>query len=43
MVDFLHWVTHEGQKYAKDMSYAPLPEELVGRADENIKLIKVAR
>ena len=43
VVDFLHWVTHEGQKYAKDMSYAPLPEELVGRADENIKLIKVAR
>jgi phosphate transport system substrate-binding protein len=43
VVDFLHWVTHEGQKYAKDMSYAPLPEELVGRADEKIKSIKVAR
>jgi phosphate transport system substrate-binding protein len=43
VVDFLHWVTHEGQKYAKDMSYAPLPEELVKRADGKLKLIKVAR
>jgi phosphate transport system substrate-binding protein len=43
VADFLHWVTHEGQKYAKNMSYAPLPEKLVRRVDEKIKSIKVAR
>src|SRR5262249_33997267 len=43
VVDFLHWVTHEGQKYAKDMSYPHLPEELVKRGDGKLKLIKVAR
>src|SRR5262249_46311199 len=28
VTDFLHWVTHEGQKYAKELHYAPLPDEL---------------
>jgi phosphate transport system substrate-binding protein len=43
VVDFLHWVTHEGQQYATDMSYAPLPEELVTRVDQKLQLIKVAQ
>jgi phosphate transport system substrate-binding protein len=42
VVDFLHWVTHEGQQFATDMSYAPLPEGLVRRADQKLQLIKAA-
>jgi len=38
--DFLQWVTHDGQKYTKDMHYAPLPQELVARAEEKLKSIK---
>ena len=40
VVDFLHWVIHDGQKYAAGMSYAPLTPELVERADQAIDLIK---
>jgi phosphate transport system substrate-binding protein len=42
VVDFLNWVVHDGQQFAKDMTYAPLPGELVKRAEEKIKLIKTA-
>jgi phosphate transport system substrate-binding protein len=37
VVDFLHWIAHEGQKHAASMSYAPLPEKLVKRVDEKIE------
>jgi phosphate transport system substrate-binding protein len=40
VVDFLHWVTHEGQKFAADMSYAPLTPELAERAQQQINSIK---
>jgi phosphate ABC transporter phosphate-binding protein len=40
VVDFLQWVTHEGQKTAGRMAYAPLPPELVQRADQKIQSIK---
>jgi phosphate transport system substrate-binding protein len=40
VVDFLRWVTHEGQQSAGSMSFAPLPEELVRLADEKIKTIQ---
>jgi phosphate transport system substrate-binding protein len=43
VVDFLRWVTHEGQHIAKGGSYAPLPDELVARVDEKLKSIDVAR
>ncbi len=33
LVSLLWWVTHDGQKYAKDLSYAPLPEQ-VQKLDE---------
>lgn len=36
LADFLWWATHEGQKYAKDLHYAPLPEEVVKRVEEKI-------
>ncbi len=42
IVDFLQWVTHDGQQFAGDDAYAPLPEELVERADAKIKSIKAA-
>ena len=42
IVDFLLWATHDGQQFAKDMHYAPLPEGLVQRAEQKIKSIKSA-
>jgi phosphate transport system substrate-binding protein len=40
MVKFLHWAMSEGQSYAKDLLYAPLPKEVVKRCDSKIKQIK---
>jgi phosphate ABC transporter phosphate-binding protein len=42
VADFLHWATHEGQAFTKDLHYAPLPEELVTHAELKIKSIKNA-
>jgi phosphate transport system substrate-binding protein len=39
IVDFLQWVTHDGQQYTSRTSYAPLPEDLVLRVDEKLKTI----
>jgi phosphate transport system substrate-binding protein len=39
VVDFLRWVTHEGQPFAAKMDYAPLPAELAERASRRIELI----
>lgn len=36
---FLKWALHEGQSYAKDLFYAPLPKEVVKRCDEKISSI----
>jgi phosphate ABC transporter phosphate-binding protein len=43
VVDFLQWVTHDGQKFAANLSYAPLPTDLARRAEEKIKTIQVAK
>jgi phosphate transport system substrate-binding protein len=43
VVSFLQWATHDGQRFATDLSYAPLPEELVGRVEQKLKSIKVAQ
>jgi phosphate transport system substrate-binding protein len=40
LADFLSWATHQGQKHAAAMEYAPLPDGLVKRIDEKLKLIK---
>jgi phosphate ABC transporter phosphate-binding protein len=40
VVDFLHWVTHDGQKFAAGMSYASLTPELAERADHAFNSIK---
>jgi phosphate transport system substrate-binding protein len=29
MVDFMHWALTDGQKFAGDLGYAPLPESVV--------------
>ncbi len=39
LVDFLWWGIHDGEKFAKDMLYAPLPAEIVKRAEEKINSI----
>jgi phosphate transport system substrate-binding protein len=39
LVDFLWWATHDGQKMATDMTYAPLPDEVVKRTEAKIKAI----
>lgn len=39
LVDFLWWAVHDGEKFAKDLLYAPLPENVVKLAENKIKLI----
>jgi phosphate transport system substrate-binding protein len=39
LVDFLWWATHNGEAMAKEMSYAPLPAEVVKKAEDKIKSI----
>ena len=36
LVDFLWWGIHDGEKFAKDLQYAPLPEEIIKRAETKI-------
>jgi phosphate transport system substrate-binding protein len=36
LVDFLWWAIHDGEKFARDLHYAPLPDEVVKRAEEKI-------
>jgi phosphate ABC transporter phosphate-binding protein len=40
LVDFLTWCTHDGQKYAAELNYAPLSEGLVHKIEEKLKLVK---
>ncbi len=39
LVDFLWWATHEGEPMAKDLLYAPLPQEVVLKVEQKIKSI----
>jgi phosphate transport system substrate-binding protein len=39
LVDFLWWGIHDGEKFAKDLQYAPLPAEIVKRAEAKINSI----
>ena len=36
---FLWWASHEGQKYAADLLYAPLPPQVVKQIEARIKEI----
>ena len=39
IVKFLWWMSHEGQKYADDLLYAPLPTPVVKQIEAKIKQI----
>ena len=39
LTDFLWWATHDGQKFAKDLHYAPLPGEIVAKLESRLRLI----
>src|SRR5437868_8457902 len=39
LVDFLWWGIHDGEKYASALQYAPLPSEIVKRAEAKINSI----
>lgn len=36
LVDFLWWAIHDGEKYVKDLHYAPLPAELIKKVEPKI-------
>jgi phosphate transport system substrate-binding protein len=40
LVEFLTWALSDGQKYAKDLLYAPLPKEVVTMCNAKVKSIK---
>ncbi|MDN5348408.1 MAG: phosphate transport system substrate-binding protein, partial [Clostridia bacterium] len=39
LVDFLWWAIHNGESYARDLLYAPLPDNVVKLAEAKIKQI----
>ncbi|HJY28411.1 MAG TPA: phosphate ABC transporter substrate-binding protein PstS [Pyrinomonadaceae bacterium] len=39
LVDFLWWGIHDGEAFAKELQYAPLPDDIVKRAEAKINLI----
>ena len=39
LVKFLWWASHDGQKYASDLLYAPLPAEVVKQIGQKVKEI----
>src|SRR6266404_2569896 len=39
LVDFLWWGIHDGEQFAKDLQYAPLPNEIIKRAEAKINSI----
>jgi phosphate transport system substrate-binding protein len=39
MVDFLNWMLGDGEKMTKDLSYAPLPDNVVTKVREAIKQV----
>ena len=39
LVDFLWWAVHDGEQMARDLLYAPLPQEVVQKAEAKIKMI----
>ncbi|HJU53816.1 MAG TPA: phosphate ABC transporter substrate-binding protein PstS, partial [Pyrinomonadaceae bacterium] len=36
LADYLWWAIHDGEKFARDLQYAPLPPDIVKRAEEKI-------
>lgn len=42
LVDFLWWGIHDGEQYAKDLNYSPLPPDIVKRAEAKLNSITSA-
>ncbi|HEX7961637.1 MAG TPA: phosphate ABC transporter substrate-binding protein PstS, partial [Terriglobales bacterium] len=40
LVDFLNWMLNDGQKETTELSYAPLPSELIARVKETVKQLR---
>ena len=40
IIDFLNWMVNDGQKMTKQLTYAPLPDEVAGKAKATIASIK---
>jgi phosphate ABC transporter phosphate-binding protein len=41
IVNFLRWVTHEGQQFCEGLDYAKLPPDLVQRLEKRLELVKM--
>jgi phosphate transport system substrate-binding protein len=41
LVDFLRWITHEGQEHCTALHYARLPDELVRRVEKKLDSVKI--
>ena len=39
LVDFLWWAIHDGEKFAPEMHYAPLPADVVKKVEAKINSI----
>jgi len=42
LLEFIHWVTREGQEYNTDLFYARLPPGLAERAEQRLKEVRIA-
>lgn len=40
LVDFVKWAVHDGQKYASELLYAPLPQDVVAMIDKKLEEVK---
>jgi phosphate ABC transporter phosphate-binding protein len=43
VIDFLRWVTHDGQPFAEELQYARLPAGLVERVDKKLDQLRADR
>ncbi len=41
VLNFLKWAIHDGQKYAAELGYAPLPNEIIGPIEEKLAQVTV--
>ncbi|MEM4726317.1 MAG: phosphate ABC transporter substrate-binding protein PstS [Nitrososphaerales archaeon] len=39
LIDFLWWAIHDGQKYAPDLQYVPLPQEVVAVNEATLRMV----
>ena len=41
LIQFLWWATHDGQKFAAPLDYAPLPNPVVKKVEAKVKTLTV--